>query len=815
MLARASVDFDLLAEWFGFNFGIQLAIFCQLSFKDVLALMTLNHRFYEALKNNDYWKEQLYRHFLAPVEFGGSKQGMPPASIATFRKEHHLTPNSSSLDYFKVFAKAKTPHGQWRVSYYDAANLSFDKIRLLPEASKEAFFAQVCRYFHQNNGFDYTKVCEYQGRTFLQYAIRFDRLEFIKRIPSKIFEELAPQYPLFVDTLELLGSEAMLRLFKEKGLSLETPDSSGKTMLHQSIQQRDMMGVKTLCDLGVNVNARNPFGETPLQVAAKIGHYKIFSLLMEYGADPLLKSTKSTRENKNYLALPEESTLLHFASYGRNVALIQAVIDHIRKTANVDVALALNARNTDGYSPLEVAASIGSESVFDVLLKEESVAITDAVLNVDGNSMLHLVIRGQNINLFNRLMSLGIFKLTDQNAKGETPLHFIARYFRGPQTGFMINLCFRADVNLIEAKTNDHADIPGATPLHYAVAYNNQKAVEQLLHEFVDVNALTADGRTAIYLLVQFSRNIAPRESFHKMANMLMERGVDLRLAKYRYTGEDETLKEQNGDTLMHAAVRFGRDVFDVVLRWPGVDLNAKNANGDTPLHVAAKLSDDYHVNALLEAFATLNVVNNQNETPLISLIKNNKFKFIDFFFDNSAVPEKNALRGMTEINLSDQSIGYANLLRLLEVMPEVTTVKLVGRVNIIADPRFPLLLENKFYSVRTIDISEIDCWSKKDESYHSFKLLLKSSPNVTRVICEDFTPEQVERLFDVYRELQAECGHRYASLMMESRYEDAGDLTKMPFAFFQPAALEAPEKDEEKRPSAGPDSSSKRTRLG
>lgn len=837
MLERASFDFDMLATFFGNdkvsgkvsdrNVSIQLAIFRELSFEDVVALMTLNTYFYQALKDQDYWRDQIDRYFCFNIDIIRSPESAPYSilSRAPYREKYHLTPNASYFDYFKALTGLMNERmgnnrfhdgaalynnqdnflklaNALHLSYYEVAMLPTRMVSAIPEQAREYLFSVICRYFRQSRGLDYTKKCEYNGNTLIQCAIKFNRVEFIKNIPADLFALLAPQYPSIIDSLEFSGSPQMLTLMKEKGLPLDTANTRGGTLLHAVIQQRKNLWITLLCELGVNPNVRNQFGETPLHVAAKNGNNEALSLLIESGADPLLKKTETMHQDNHSIRLSEGSTLLHCAVRGKNIDTLKSVIYIIRSTETVDFSLAMNALDVNGYSPLDLAVQDGSEAVFDALLDEEGVASITDTMNVDGNSMLHLAICSGNSNIVNRMLNLGGFNCNYKNAKGETLLHFVVRYFKGPDAAFMVNLLCRGGVDL-EAKTNNSADIPGATPLHYAVTYGNLNAAKQLLREFVDINAVTADGRTAIYLLVQ-PRSYMDEKFFNAMSKMLMKRNPDLNLGKYNYTGEDEKLIPCNGDTLVHAAMRSGGFVFDSVMKWPGINIDAQNANGDTPLHVAARCSDSRYVFALLDNFANLNIVNKNHETPFVVCVKKNKLQFADFFFGKNAGLEKGSLPEITSIILGEYyerdnkySITDASLVRLFEAMPNLETIELEGTVNITRFSHAVFLKKDSFASLKTVVISGLDL-----SCYEALNLILRSSPNVSLVVCEGITPEGVEGLFDIYEALATDkdIQHDYSRLMVD-RYVTTSH------GFF--AATPG-----EKRLGQGLDSPSKRNRL-
>jgi len=54
--------------------------------------------------------------------------------------------------------------------------------------------------------------------------------------------------------------------------------------LLEAVQNDDVKLVKTMLDNGANVNTRDPFGNTPLIVAAKLGYVNCIQALIDRGA---------------------------------------------------------------------------------------------------------------------------------------------------------------------------------------------------------------------------------------------------------------------------------------------------------------------------------------------------------------------------------------------------------------------------------------------------------------------------------------------------------------------------------------------------
>lgn len=88
--------------------------------------------------------------------------------------------------------------------------------------------------------------------------------------------------------LALSGQSIPLNLLPN-GQEVEAPRSSaeyGATALFNAILKRRVPMVLSLLRAGVNVNAQNSEGTTPLMAAASARNLEIFRLLLAHGADP-------------------------------------------------------------------------------------------------------------------------------------------------------------------------------------------------------------------------------------------------------------------------------------------------------------------------------------------------------------------------------------------------------------------------------------------------------------------------------------------------------------------------------------------------
>lgn len=119
------------------------------------------------------------------------------------------------------------------------------------------------------------------------------------------------------------------------------------TELHRAAKKGDTKKIKSLLELGVDVNYEGSSGCTALHIATDHGHEKAVQVLLDNGANP---STKSS----------EGRTPLHSAARTGHTAVVQLLMEH---------GVEVQTKDPSGSTPLHIAAYNGQESVVQILLK--------------------------------------------------------------------------------------------------------------------------------------------------------------------------------------------------------------------------------------------------------------------------------------------------------------------------------------------------------------------------------------------------------------------------------------------------------------
>lgn len=419
----------------------------------------------------------------------------------------------------------------------------------------------------------------------------------------------------------------------------------GYTPLHVAAERNPAAGiVDALLAAGADANARAKDGRTPLHVAWS-NHRAIVETLLRAGADPL------ARDERGRAADPTSCANWNTAAFSR-----------LALDSEFELCLQLeqgvNARDSDGNTPLHLAAEAGNPSAVTILL--EAGAEVNTPSNA-GATPLHMTVRHESAEILTSLLEAGAEINAGAGGFG-TPL-LVAIAYRGyatrriGETAVNTLLDAGADVNAADSqgttpllasmdptrREGSLADLPlrllarganpnlgdgqGRTPLHAAASAEGPEMVGALLDAGADPQALTNDGSSPLHA--------AARSESAEVIDLLLSAGADVgavtndsrtplhlavqerrsalfgaedrpwRLPAFALleAGADPDVRTDDGDTPLHLHLsRWGSDTALVSgLVRAGADLSARNAMGETPLHVARRLGYLPAVNNLLQ----------------------------------------------------------------------------------------------------------------------------------------------------------------------------------------------------------------------
>ncbi|OIW22948.1 ankyrin [Coniochaeta ligniaria NRRL 30616] len=147
--------------------------------------------------------------------------------------------------------------------------------------------------------------------------------------------------------------DAMIKLHRllSSGISVQSRDGEGNTLLHVAAWQGMPELIDTICDHGHPVDILNNYGMTPLCFAAQYGHSDAAARLLARGASASLPG-------------PDGCTPLHLSMETTNLAMTRLLIAS---------GASVSARDALGQTPLHAAAKYNvSEDVITILINADA-----------------------------------------------------------------------------------------------------------------------------------------------------------------------------------------------------------------------------------------------------------------------------------------------------------------------------------------------------------------------------------------------------------------------------------------------------------
>lgn len=559
-----------------------------------------------------------------------------------------------------------------------------------------------------------TKAKDISGSTPLHEAVRYGRIEIAKKLLKSGADPNAQdslgKSPLLIISNQDSRSE-IYSLLLMYGANPNSKDMYGDTPLHIAT----MAGMKTsilekLVNAGADINERNKKGVTPLALAVEHQWTDHIDFYAKGGADihaedmegktPLSRALEISLDMTRKLVNSSNAssrdsmgnTPLHIAiesgaSLDQITYLIESGADINARNRNGDSPLFLAvknnlravgeillarqadvfATNTENYSPLRMAMTLGGE-VQDWILSSEVIKDFDGI----GNTPLHYAAEWQLDSAVSVLLEKGA-NPNVQNSNGETPL------FNAVKTDSTSTLRI-----LIQSGCNKEIrDFLGNTALHACVRYDAKNSAVILISSGIDVNAQNISGKTALHeasragkipmvtLLLDNGANINSTDATGKTVLIDSIQSNNVELVKLLISkGASPLIQEMYGRNAYHEAAEsgnleliklikaaggnplsrdtHGRTPFSLVLGKSeeiikavlGNDVNLSDSDGNTPIHIAIinKASSDI-ISGLINLGYPINRRNSTGLTPLTLAVKNKQIDIAKTLVECGADP--------------------------------------------------------------------------------------------------------------------------------------------------------------------------------
>ncbi|XP_054279760.1 ankyrin repeat domain-containing protein 50 isoform X1 [Macrosteles quadrilineatus] len=372
--------------------------------------------------------------------------------------------------------------------------------------------------------------------------------------------ELVCKSPMERDlhTLAAENNHQMLETLLTEGetrVDIEETDKHDQTPLNLAARLGHHQVVKVLLSAGANVDHPDADGWTPLRAAAWGGHTQVVEILLEAGA------------NVDYCDA-DQRTALRAAAWGGHDEIVTLLLK-----AGADV----NKTDCEGRTALIAAAYMGHSDIVETLLEY------NADINHDDNdgrtalsvAALCVPISEGYTKVVNILLERGA-DVDHEDKEGMTPLLVAA--FEGHSDICELLLEAEADV--------DHCDSSGRSPLWVAASMGHTDVVTLLLFWGCTVDTIDIEGRTVL--------SVASAQGNTSVVNQLLHRGLD------------EQHRDNSGWTPLHYACLEGHTEVVAALIEGGAQVDQTDNDSRAPLLLAAQEGHTQLVLELLQTYGAL-----------------------------------------------------------------------------------------------------------------------------------------------------------------------------------------------------------------
>ncbi|XP_018318975.1 uncharacterized protein LOC108732588 isoform X2 [Agrilus planipennis] len=497
----------------------------------------------------------------------------------------------------------------------------------------------ACRLLLNHGAF--TECRNAYGNTPLHIACMNGHLQVCQELVAFNADPDATNYkgqaPLHIAAASTHGVECLNYLLELK-VNINRQSLDGRTPLHMTALHGRFTRSKTLIDKGAVVDTTDKNGCTALHIAAQYGHDLLANTLLSHGADP---------NKKGY----EGMTPLH-------MCCLSGFVECCRKflQAGVDI----NAQDDTGKTATHCAAYKGSVECLDLLVSNGA---KFQLVDKKGRTPLHYAaVQGRYPCVFT-LVGLGS-SVNLKDEEGCSALHFAAVYNQEEK-------CVKY---LIEHKADPKMkDNNGFTPIHYAVAGNNYKAVEYLLSAvgsnfimhgadmplttplhlaavsgsldilsmllpyFHDTNVRTEHGSTPLL--------IAAREGYTHCVQMLLRFGSKVAICDNIYSMNPVHYSAKNGH--MHCLALLLDNTEDKSV------INMSDSLQRTPLMLAVLGGHTDCALNLLKSGADPNIVDGDNRSSLFRAVVNSQNNAVQLLISKGADLKQVDVNGKTVFHLA------------------------------------------------------------------------------------------------------------------------------------------------------------------
>ena len=311
-----------------------------------------------------------------------------------------------------------------------------------------------------------------------------DKLE--KAVTVNILEQEVQENILDKEFLEALDGRdsARIKLLLANGVNVNGVDETGRPLISIATRRSKGWLVREILAMGADPNQKDPRGQTALHLACMVGYPSIVNTLLLYGADQNLPDNEGQSPLDMAKMLEHDKVLKRLekgpTEPGENSPFLKAVWegDEEKVIAMLDGGTNIEERDSDGNTPLLMAASAGKEAMVRLLVKRG--AFLGARNNLGWSARTTAAVEGHG--LISEL--LGELAAIEKNN-----ISLLAAVEKGDVAGAELYLEKGADLKAVDAS--------GRNALMIAVSTGKTAMVELFLKKGLDPNASTWEDMNA------------------------------------------------------------------------------------------------------------------------------------------------------------------------------------------------------------------------------------------------------------------------------------------------------------------------------
>ncbi|XP_053687301.1 uncharacterized protein LOC128736832 [Sabethes cyaneus] len=463
--------------------------------------------------------------------------------------------------------------------------------------------------------------CHY-GRTALHYAAARGSIEMVEKLLNTGVQ---------IDTTSTTGETALMLSLASNHLPLadyllsrnarlDLVNSNGMTVLHYAAKSGHMTIVVKLVDAELDINATTGGGYTPLMLSLASNHLDVANYLLMHNARPDFVSSDGV-------------TALHFVAKCGDMTIIEKL---------VDVKADVNATTSEGYTPLMFALQGGHLEAANYLLNNTS-NIQAACPR--GLNAFHLAAEKGFFAIAEGLVNAGI-KIDSISNWAETPLLVALKNNCFDVAEFLLTKADNVDYlnSSIEFSGEEVSRICPPKILKMLtekgvkldVIYKNfteclVRLLENGQHEDLDSILVAASHTHPIIKETESS------SSSHLPLHIAAENGhievMKVLLAAYLQIDADT----RSGKTALMLALQRGHLKAAECLLENGADVDALDSNRKVALHYAAEKGYSEIMDRLITTATSVDAFSRHRETALILSSKAGHVQTVEFLLGKNA----------------------------------------------------------------------------------------------------------------------------------------------------------------------------------